>query len=58
MAAQKKLISAVPKEPARDKKVMLRLTAEEYDKLVRTCVENQREIAWSIREVLKKANYI
>jgi hypothetical protein len=57
MAAKKKFDS-VPKEPPREKKVMLRLTAEEYSKLVAKCAAEDRELAWSIRKVLRDADYI
>jgi hypothetical protein len=59
MAAKKvQTFKSVPTEPPRVKKVMLRLTVEEYSKLVAKCAENERELAWSIRKVLKEADYI
>ena len=56
MAAKK--FKSVPTEPPRSKKVMLRLTEDEYSKLVAKCAANERELAWSIRKVLKDADYI
>lgn len=53
-----KKFKSVPKEPPRSKKVMLRLTEEEYSKLVSKCAADERELAWSIRKVLKDADYI
>lgn len=50
--------TSVPTEPPRSKKVMLRLTEEEYSKLVAKCAAEERELAWSIRKVLKEADYI
>jgi|HubBroStandDraft_6_1064221.scaffolds.fasta_scaffold1069580_1 hypothetical protein len=56
MAAKK--FKSVPTEPPRVKKVMLRLTEDEYSKLVAKCAANERELAWSIRKILKDADYI
>jgi hypothetical protein len=56
MAAKK--FKSVPTEPPRVKKVRLRLTEDEYSKLVAKCAANERELAWSIRKILKDADYI